>query len=111
MYYCFNAVTAPEGTGEAVLIRALEPLEGIPLMRRRRGRDRLNELCSGPARLVQALGITREHNGADLTRGPLFILKGDVQERVLATTRVGIREGADLPLRFYLEGNPFISRK
>ncbi|HPZ43734.1 MAG TPA: DNA-3-methyladenine glycosylase [Bacillota bacterium] len=111
MYYCFNAVTAPEGVGEAVLIRALEPLEGIPLMRRRRGRDRLHELCSGPARLVQALGITREHNGADLTRKPLYIVKGEVQGRIRTTTRVGIREGAELPLRFYLEGSQFISRK
>ena len=110
MYYCFNAVTAPEG-GEAVLIRALEPLEGIPLMRRRRGRDRLHELCSGPARLVQALGITWEHNGADLTRKPLYIVKGEVQGRIRTTTRVGIREGAELPLRFYLEGSQFISRK
>lgn len=111
MYYCFNTVTAPAGVGEAVLIRALEPLEGIPLMRRRRGRDRLMELCSGPAKLVQALGIVRNHNGADLTRNPLFVLKGDARERILTTTRVGIREGADLPLRFYLEGNPFVSKK
>lgn len=111
MYYCFNTVTAPAGVGEAVLIRALEPLEGIPLMRRRRGRDRLKDLCSGPAKLVQALGIAREHNGADLTRNPLFVLKGDAREKILAATRVGIREGADLPLRFYLEGNPFVSRK
>ena len=77
-------------------------------MRRRRGRDRLHELCSGPARLVQALGITREHNGADLTRKPLYIVKGEVREDP-DHNPVGIREGAELPLRFYLEGSQFIS--
>ena len=111
MYYCFNAVSAPVGVGEAVLVRALEPLEGIHLMRLRHGRDRLYELCSGPARLVQAMGITREHNGADLTRGPLHIRSGAARGGIRVTTRVGIREGADLPLRFYLEDCPFISRK
>lgn len=112
MYYCFNAVSAPEGVGEAVLIRALEPLRGIDLMQARRGRGRLQELCSGPARLVQAMGITRHHNGADLTGGDLFICEGeDRTNKIISTTRIGIKEGADLPLRFYLEGNPFVSRK
>lgn len=112
MYYCFNAVSAPEGVGEAVLIRALEPVEGIHLMRARRGRERMAELCGGPARLVQALGITRQHNGADLTEGPLSICRGKImQEKIVATTRIGIKEGAELPLRFYIEGNPYISRK
>lgn len=112
MYYCFNAVTAPEGVGEAVLIRALEPLEGSHLMRDRRRRERVTELCGGPARLVQAMGITRNHNGADLTKGPLFICRGNgVKEKVVATTRIGIKEGAELPLRFYLEGNLFVSKK
>ncbi|NPV74250.1 MAG: DNA-3-methyladenine glycosylase [Pelotomaculum sp.] len=112
MHYCFNAVTAPEGVGEAVLIRALEPVEGIQLMKKRRGRENKAELCNGPARLVQALGITRHHNGADLTCGPLYICRGGlVQEKVVAATRIGIREGADLPLRFYLEGSPYVSRK
>lgn len=112
MYYCFNAVSAPEGVGEAVLVRALEPLQGIDLMQARRGRGRLLELCSGPARLVQAMGITRHHNGADLTRGDLYICEGDPRaNNIISTTRIGIREGASLPLRFYLEGNPFVSRK
>jgi DNA-3-methyladenine glycosylase len=112
MYYCFNAVTAPEGVGEAVLIRALEPVEGIQLMRARRGRERLTELCGGPARLVQAMGITRQHNGADLTRGPLLIYRGRTkQEKTVSTMRIGIKEGAELPLRFYLDGNPYISKK
>ncbi len=111
MYYCFNAVTAAEGVGEAVLIRALEPLAGTPLMRARRGREKLAELCGGPARLVQALGITRGHNGADLTGGALYVCGGVPGERIVTTTRIGIREGGQLPLRFYLEGNAYVSRK
>jgi DNA-3-methyladenine glycosylase len=112
MYYCFNAVSAAEGVGEAVLIRALEPLEGIDLMRRRRGRERLFELCGGPARLVQAMGIEKHQNGTDLTCGPLAICSGGpVPEQIVRTTRVGIKEGAELPLRFYLEKNPYVSRK
>ncbi len=114
MYYCFNAVSAPEGVGEAILIRALEPLAGIELMQARRGRERLSELCSGPAKLVQAMGITRGHNGADLTAGSLYICRGEAtQEKgvVVSTTRIGIKDGTDLPFRFYLEGNPFVSRK
>jgi DNA-3-methyladenine glycosylase len=110
MYYCFNVVTAAEGIGEAVLIRALEPLEGIPLMCSRRRRR--TELCSGPARLVQAMGIGKEHNGADLTAGSLVVCAGEPPaEEIVTSTRVGIRAGADLPLRFYLSGNNFVSRK
>jgi DNA-3-methyladenine glycosylase len=112
MYYCFNAVTAPEGVGEAVLIRALEPVEGVRLMRTRRKRERLEELCSGPARLVQAMGITREHNGADLTGGELYICRGKASPgKFVTTTRIGIKVGVQMPLRFYLEGNSYISRK
>jgi len=112
MYYCFNVVSAPEGVGEAVLIRALEPVEGIHLMRLRRKRDRLEELCGGPAKLVQAMGISRSHNGTDLTKGPLVIYKGQkTVDTIVATTRIGIREGTCLPLRFYLKGNRFISKK
>lgn len=112
MHYCFNAVTAPEGVGEAVLIRAVEPLEGLDLMRRRRGRERLHELCAGPARLVQAFGITKEHNKADLTKGALFIAPSqEPPPEIYTTTRIGIKEGAELPLRFYIKGNKFISKK
>lgn len=112
MHYCFNVVTAPEGVGEAVLVRALEPLEGLPLMRANRKRERLTDLCSGPAKLVQALGITRRHNGTDLTEPPLVILKGaEPAENIVTSTRIGINEAEKLPLRFYLEGNMYVSRK
>lgn len=113
MYYCFNAVTAPEGVGEAVLVRALEPVAGERLMRARRKRERLAELCSGPARLVQAMGIERGHNGADLTKGTLFICGGNRvdDDEVATASRIGIAEGTDLLLRFYIRGNLYVSRK
>ncbi|MEW6423486.1 MAG: DNA-3-methyladenine glycosylase [Bacillota bacterium] len=112
MYYCFNAVTREEGVGEAVLVRALEPVAGISLMQERRGRKKLSELCSGPGRLVQALGITKEQNGQDLTKGSLVICRGR-NDRLAAvrTTRIGIKNGSELPLRFYIAGNPFVSQK
>jgi DNA-3-methyladenine glycosylase len=132
MYHCFNVVTAPEGKGEAVLIRALEPLEGLPLMAMRRSRGKPGtspkpvSLCSGPGKLVIALGIGMSQNGADLRKGPLRILPagaypptegmdagyGNIEDRnIKVTTRIGITRDAHLPLRFYLEGNPYISRK
>jgi len=112
LHHCFNVVTGREGVGEAVLVRALEPLAGLALMARRRGRDAPRELCSGPAKLVQALGIGPEHDGVDLLRGAIRILPPESRrrERVVATTRVGIRKAAELPLRFYLAGNRFVSR-
>lgn len=113
MHHCFNVVTAAPGVGEAVLIRALEPLEGIDIMRKRRGRERLRELCSGPARLVQAMGLEPGMYGHDLTVEPLVLINGAPvsEEEVAVTTRVGISSGADLPLRFYLKGNEYISKK
>lgn len=117
MYRCFNVVTAPEGVGEAVLIRALEPLEGMDLMVRRRGTVKERDLCSGPGKLVMALGLDPSHNGADLREGPLRILPAESRPlprrrgNIKVTTRIGITRGAELPLRFYLEGSPFISRK
>ncbi|MBM7854786.1 DNA-3-methyladenine glycosylase [Desulfohalotomaculum tongense] len=112
IHYCFNAVTNAEGVGDAVLIRALQPEIGIPLMQKRRGRERLKDLCSGPAKLVQALGMSGEHNGADLTAGPVRLYPGwDRVPEIVTTTRIGIREGAELPLRFYIKDNPYISKK
>lgn len=112
MHYCFNVVTAQEGVGEAVLIRALEPLEGLDIMRQRRERKRVEELCAGPARLVQAMAITREHNKTDLTRGPLYIVPSpDIPLEIVTTTRIGIKAGTDLPLRFYIKDNKFVSKK
>ncbi|MDP6370408.1 MAG: DNA-3-methyladenine glycosylase, partial [Planctomycetota bacterium] len=97
------------GSGEAVLIRALEPLEGRPLMEARRGQPML---CTGPARLVQALGIQREHDGCELQAGPLQLLAGSPVPNgaVGRGPRIGISRGLELPLRFFIKGNPCISR-
>jgi DNA-3-methyladenine glycosylase len=118
MYYCFNVVTGAR-PGEAVLVRALEPVEGIPRMAERRGVDKLTQLCSGPAKLVQALGITRAMNGSPVFGGPLQLWTADSlpgysppqTDEIVQTTRVGIQKAKDLPLRFYVKDNPFVSRK
>jgi DNA-3-methyladenine glycosylase len=112
MHWCFNAVTREEGYGSAVLIRAIEPLTGQALMRRRRRLDRETDLTSGPARLCEALGIDSEHNGVRLDRGPLRILSGTEvpEEDVVVGPRIGIRKAADWPLRFLVRGNRFVSK-
>lgn len=112
MHCCFNVVTGPEGRGEAVLVRALEPIAGIELMQKRRGKKDLRDLCSGPAKLVEAMGITLDLNGASLMEGPLYLLRRRRRpQAIVTTTRVGISKGADLPLRFYIAGNPYVSVK
>jgi DNA-3-methyladenine glycosylase len=105
-----NAVCEPEGVGAAVLIRALEPLEGLELMRARRGVD---DLCSGPGKLTQALGITLEENGTDLAAGPVAIEApppGWSSLDVVAGTRIGITKAVELPWRFCVAGNRSVSR-
>jgi DNA-3-methyladenine glycosylase len=119
MHYCANVVTGEEGTGEAVLFRALEPLQGIPVMERRRGVEKPRLLCNGPAKLAEALGIDLAFNGLPLFTGPLQIWSRDSlapspetdDEDIVQTTRIGITKSTDLPLRFYLRGNRHISRK
>jgi len=108
-----NAVCEPEGVGAAVLIRALEPLEGIELMRERRGLDRLQDLCSGPGKLGQALGIELELNGTDLAAGPIVIeprLEAWRDVRWVAGERVGISKAVDLEWRFCALGSRSVSR-
>ncbi len=109
-----NAVSEPEGIGAAVLIRALEPLREIEQMRSRRGVERIESLCSGPGKLTQALGIELEHNGTDLTRGPIVISSrpSDRDEpQVTVDRRIGITKAAELPWRFSLTGSRFVSRR
>lgn len=113
-HYCFNVVTAEEGVGEAVLIRALEPKEGIDLMAARRGLRDIKELTSGPGKLCRAMGIDKELDGAYLWQKPFYIKDPVVNEGKLAiieTTRVGIKRAADWNLRFCIEGSPYLSRK
>lgn len=99
MYQCLNVVTEPDGTPGCVLIRALEPLTGLDVMRQRRGRL---DLASGPGKLTQALAITPALNTTDLTRGPLRIVAStpSATRPILVTPRIGIRHCADWPLRF-----------
>jgi DNA-3-methyladenine glycosylase len=114
MHWCLNAVTERAGVPSAVLIRALEPLEGLTIMRRRRGGVGLadRQLCSGPAKLCQALGVTGREDGIPLTRGRLRVLKAHSRQRyaIITTPRIGITRAADWPLRFLIEDSPWVSR-
>ncbi len=112
MHWCFNAVTREEGHGSAVLVRAIEPLAGQALMRRRRGVARDIDLTNGPGKLCQAFGITSQQHDVRLDRGPLRILGGDQvpDEDVVVGPRIGIRKAADWPLRYHIRTNPFVSR-
>jgi len=112
MYECLNIVAEPAGEPGCVLIRALEPVAGMEIMHSRRpAAKRSEDLASGPGKLTLALGITRAHNGADLTRGPLVLRAPAEAQRVeiAVTPRIGIRQCADWPLRFLIKGNRFVS--
>jgi DNA-3-methyladenine glycosylase len=108
-----NFVAEPDGDAAAVLIRALEPARGIELMRERRGLERAEDICSGPGKLTQALGIGLEHNGAPLQGGPIRVLSRAGAWRhaeVVTAPRIGISKATDLPWRFCAAGNPCVSR-
>jgi DNA-3-methyladenine glycosylase len=108
-----NAVCESEDVGAAVLIRALEPLDGIGLMRERRGVERLDELCSGPGKLTQALGIGVDLNATSLVGGPIAIgprPDGEREPVVAVGTRIGITRAAELPWRFCAVGSRHVSR-
>jgi len=112
MHWCANLVCQRAGLANAVLLRALEPIEGLDVMRRRRGRMPDGQLCSGPGKLCQALGITRDLDGLHMPRSPVVVLQGEpVIGTIAATPRIGITKAADWPLRFHLAGSPWISRK
>lgn len=117
MHYCANVVTNQEGLGEAVLLRALEPVSGIELMRQRRNMTHDTLLTNGPAKLVQALGITIGQSGSDATQAPTYILRPDDNQKhplndneIVNTTRIGISKAKELPLRFYIKNSPYISK-
>jgi DNA-3-methyladenine glycosylase len=112
MHWCLNAVTLPEGIGSAVLLRAVEPIGALDVLRRRRPaarRDR--DLTNGPGKLCAAYGITRAHDGGSLLRGPIRIERADpVEDALVAVSpRIGITRAADWPLRFFVAGSPFVS--
>lgn len=113
VHYCFNVVTGPEGSGEAVLVRAIEPLAGLDLMIRRRGVADPLLLASGPGRLCEALGIDLRHDGTSLSGPDMTIL---VRPRpagmtVEASARIGITKDAELKRRFFQSGSPYLSRR
>lgn len=109
-----NAVCEPPGVGAAVLIRALEPLEGVDAMRERRGLERAQDLCSGPGKLTQALGVGLELNASALTGGPIAVeappAGWDALPEPLVGPRIGITKGAELPWRFCVPGSRSVSR-
>lgn len=107
IHHLLNVVCEPEDTGSAVLIRALRPVEGADLMEWRRGRAR--DLCNGPGRLTQALGVDLAYDGRDLTSGDLTISDGIRPESIIETTRIGITRGTELPWRYLIEGEKNVS--
>lgn len=113
MHYCMNVVTGPAGEGSAVLIRAVEPLEGIETMREHRRGLPDSHLTNGPAKVCQALGIDKQYNGHDLRKPPLQLIAQPAVSpaEIVQTTRIGITRDADRPWRFYLRGNPYISKQ
>jgi DNA-3-methyladenine glycosylase len=110
IHWCLNAVTGPEGVAEAVLIRALEPTAGLDAMRERRGLDDPRQLCSGPGKLCEALGITRVHDGLALDEPPFELRERAAEPEILTGSRIGISRGQELPWRFALAGSRYLSR-
>jgi DNA-3-methyladenine glycosylase len=110
IHWCLNFVCEPEGSASAVLIRAIEPLEGLAKMRRRRRTDDERLLCSGPGRLCEALGVTIAHNGLALDRAPFALLAAQRKPEIAVGVRIGISKAAELPWRYGLKGSKFLSR-
>lgn len=115
IYHCFNIVAynMKSQRAGAVLIRAIEPLFDISGMKKRRNREKIHELTNGPGKICQALDITRADNGKSLQDGDMLIIRNrDVEIfNIIQDTRIGIKEGADCPFRFYIRENLFVSRK
>lgn len=118
MHFCANVVAGNSGQGQAVLIRGIEPVDGIDRMAVNRfstkkitPKQHLN-LTSGPAKLCQAFGITRNQNGTDLTGRSIYLLENKAvsESETVKTTRIGIKKSVDLPWRFYIRNNPFVSK-
>jgi DNA-3-methyladenine glycosylase len=113
MHWCANLVCQRPGLASAVLLRALEPLEGLEVMRRRRGPVADRELCSGPGKLCQALGITRDLDSKRMAQSEALVHRPRSSEQgtIVVTPRIGITKAADWPLRFVLAGSPWLSRR
>jgi len=110
IHWCMNFVCEAEGSASAVLLRAIEPTEGITAMQRRRRTDDVRMLCSGPGKLTEAMGITHAQNGAAVDEAP-FQLRARVQEPEIAVgVRIGITKAAELPWRYGLKGSRYLSK-
>jgi DNA-3-methyladenine glycosylase len=110
IHWCLNLVCREEGVPEAALIRALEPTAGIAEQRRRRGMEDLRALCSGPGKLCQALGITREHDGLPLDRAPFRLEPRATAPEIVTAPRIGITRATELSWRYLEAGSAYVSR-
>jgi DNA-3-methyladenine glycosylase len=110
IHWCLNLVCEDEGSASAVLIRALEPTDGLDAMRARRGTDDQRLLCAGPGRLCQALGVTRDHDGLPLDEPPFELVERDREPEIVTGPRIGITRAADRPWRYGIAGSRFLSR-
>jgi len=119
MHFCANVVTGKVGFGSAVLIRAIEPIDGINILAQNRfGKESIDKkehinLCNGPAKICQAFGINRSSNGINLQSDEIFIIDSPAIEpsKIISSTRIGIKKSIDLPWRYYIKDNPFVSKK
>ncbi|HEX5456515.1 MAG TPA: DNA-3-methyladenine glycosylase [Candidatus Saccharimonadales bacterium] len=110
MHYCFNIVAENEGVGAGVLIRALEPTQGIELMKKRRNQENIHNLCNGPAKLVQAMGISKEDYGKPLYEGGLYVTEPKLKNiKIAFGPRIGISKAQEKPWRFWIEDSLFVS--
>lgn len=110
MHYCLNIVTGPEGSGQGVLIRALEPTRGVAIMQNNRNGKPDSQLTNGPAKLVEALGVKPILNGKSINRSTLHLVPGKKPDHIVQTTRIGISQAKDLPWRFYDPSSSFVSK-
>lgn len=111
IHWCVNFVCEAEGSASAVLVRAIEPLQGVAAMRRKRDLHDVRMLCSGPGKLCEAMGITGAHNGLALDRKPFAIHARRGAPEIVTGVRIGITKGVELPWRFGLKGSKFVSRR
>lgn len=110
-HFCFNIVTESKGTGSAVLIRAVEPVEGAEIMRKRRPKAKnIISLTNGPGKFCRAFGIDKKFNGYDLTSGSIILTDGKIDTDVMISRRIGIKKGSNFPYRFFIKDNKFVSK-
>jgi len=110
IHWCVNVVCEPKGSASAVLIRALEPTEGLAAMRRRRGLSDVRLLCSGPGRLCEALGVTGAHNALAIDRPPFSIRARQAEPKIAVGPRIGITKAVEHPWRYGLAGSRYLSK-